>query len=200
MLSSFHWLGLLGRCCFILLSQWYHRLLIGSVKQGIYIENKYRFDIPEIGLTDAIGEASPIELTRSVTKLLARIIVRDKDFRKTRTYTFNRKDRALLQTDRIYFRRSLCCYSHNGRRVGRQVDLCRLHAQKISHTEYKSLKARPNLPVTPLRRKRPPRSRASISHIQTQLRCRRQVRLPNKQAAFQHRDFSVAAYLSHYGY
>lgn len=38
---------------------WYHNLLLGAVKQGIFIENKHASTIPEIGLTNAIGLASP---------------------------------------------------------------------------------------------------------------------------------------------
>ena len=38
---------------------WYHRLLVGSVKQGAYIEKRMRYLYPEMGLTKAIGKESP---------------------------------------------------------------------------------------------------------------------------------------------
>lgn len=41
---------------------WYHRLLIGSVNQGLFIENRYRNNFPEIGLTKAIGDRSPAKV------------------------------------------------------------------------------------------------------------------------------------------
>jgi hypothetical protein len=37
---------------------WYHRLLLGSVSHGSFIENRYRRTFPEIGLTTAIGNIS----------------------------------------------------------------------------------------------------------------------------------------------
>lgn len=52
---------------------WYHRLLRGAVNQGIAIENSLAERFPEIGLTKAIGEASPIKMgritIRSATKI-----------------------------------------------------------------------------------------------------------------------------------
>lgn len=56
---------------------WYHRLLVGSVNQGLYIERKYRDVLPELSLTDAIGAASPIKLSSCLPKLLAAITVKD---------------------------------------------------------------------------------------------------------------------------
>lgn len=38
---------------------WYHKLLLGSVKQGTFIENQYSHLLPEMGLTKAIGDSSP---------------------------------------------------------------------------------------------------------------------------------------------
>ncbi len=43
---------------------WYHRLLYGAVKQGCEIEQRARLVLPELGLTDAIGRASPIRVLR----------------------------------------------------------------------------------------------------------------------------------------
>jgi len=38
---------------------WYHRLLIGSVKQTVHIEDYLRSSVPEVGLSKAIGKESP---------------------------------------------------------------------------------------------------------------------------------------------
>src|SRR5215472_14040252 len=39
---------------------WYHRLLYGAVKHGQKIEMRLQTAIPEINLTETIGDASPI--------------------------------------------------------------------------------------------------------------------------------------------
>lgn len=41
---------------------WYHRLLIGSVKQGLVAEDALAATYPEICLTKAIGDESPIKI------------------------------------------------------------------------------------------------------------------------------------------
>ena len=41
---------------------WYHRLLIGSVRHGIAIENRHSNALPELGLATAIGAASPSQI------------------------------------------------------------------------------------------------------------------------------------------
>lgn len=41
---------------------WYHRLLIGAVSQARFIERRFAQYLPEMGLTEAIGEASPFRL------------------------------------------------------------------------------------------------------------------------------------------
>jgi FMN phosphatase YigB (HAD superfamily) len=41
---------------------WYHKLLKGAVKQGAFIENRYRNELPELGLTNSIGASSPHNL------------------------------------------------------------------------------------------------------------------------------------------
>jgi len=41
---------------------WYHRLLIGSVKQGLVAEDALAVTYPEIRLTKAIGDESPIQI------------------------------------------------------------------------------------------------------------------------------------------
>jgi hypothetical protein len=46
---------------------WYHRLLVGAVGQGMKLENLLAKHAPGIGLTKAIGEASPIRLPGGLT-------------------------------------------------------------------------------------------------------------------------------------
>ena len=76
--------GIVGTFLFYFMDRyWYHRLLVGSVMQGLFIENKYRFQIPEIRLTDSIGASSPIKLRRMITKLIANIVVTDENYKKT---------------------------------------------------------------------------------------------------------------------
>jgi hypothetical protein len=60
---------------------WYHRLLTGSVKHAIEIEKKYRDEIPELSLSDAIGKESPYILKWKLTKCLARLVVTEPRFR-----------------------------------------------------------------------------------------------------------------------
>jgi hypothetical protein len=52
---------------------WYHRLLRGAVNQGLVIEDSLATDLPEIRLTKAIGDASPVQVfgltIRSGTKI-----------------------------------------------------------------------------------------------------------------------------------
>ena len=43
---------------------WYHRLLYGAVAQGVFIEERARLILPELGLTGAIGRASAIQIGR----------------------------------------------------------------------------------------------------------------------------------------
>jgi phosphoglycolate phosphatase-like HAD superfamily hydrolase len=55
--------GTVGWVAFYLMDrQWYHRLLLGAVRHGQEIEEKYRRELPELGLTGAIGRASPTRL------------------------------------------------------------------------------------------------------------------------------------------
>jgi hypothetical protein len=46
---------------------WYHRLLVGAVGQGMKLEELLADHVPGIGLTQAIGEASPIRLPGGLT-------------------------------------------------------------------------------------------------------------------------------------
>jgi hypothetical protein len=52
--------GLITWCAFGLMDGlWYHRLLVGSVKHGIALEQELKGKVPNIGLTKAIGDNSP---------------------------------------------------------------------------------------------------------------------------------------------
>ncbi|HEX9786843.1 MAG TPA: HAD family hydrolase, partial [Candidatus Binatia bacterium] len=76
--------GIVGSLLFYFMDRyWYHRLLYGSVRQGFFIENRHRFEIPEIRLTDAIGAESPIKLERVITKWLANRFVTDKTYKSS---------------------------------------------------------------------------------------------------------------------
>jgi len=55
--------GIIGWLAFYFMDRfWYHRLLMGAVKHGSRLEAALRKDIPEIGLTEAIGRESPIPI------------------------------------------------------------------------------------------------------------------------------------------
>jgi hypothetical protein len=61
--------GIVVWCAFYLMDRhWYHKLLIGAVNHGLYIERRYHEQIPELGLATAIGTASPTVLKFGVTK------------------------------------------------------------------------------------------------------------------------------------
>lgn len=52
--------GVFGTLLFYFIDRyWYHRLLKGSVNHAIAIEKKYKDDMPELSLSDAIGAVSP---------------------------------------------------------------------------------------------------------------------------------------------
>lgn len=61
--------GIVVWCAFYLMDRhWYHNLLIGAVNHGLFIEKRYRDQIPELGLATAIGAASPTVLKFGLTK------------------------------------------------------------------------------------------------------------------------------------
>ncbi len=68
--------GIFGTCLFYFIDRyWYHRLLKGSVNHAVEIEKKYKDDIPELSLSDAIGAISPYKpgyMVNLVAKLLVR--------------------------------------------------------------------------------------------------------------------------------
>lgn len=61
---------------------WYHRLLVGSVLHGISIEKKFLKEIPELSLSDAVGEASPYKPSFLIW-CIAKVLVREERFHKT---------------------------------------------------------------------------------------------------------------------
>jgi hypothetical protein len=55
--------GLVGTLAFWFADAlWYHKLLVGAVKHGIYIETYVAKELPELGLAGAIGNASPVRI------------------------------------------------------------------------------------------------------------------------------------------
>jgi len=55
--------GVVGVLLFCMMDVlWYHRLLIGAVRQAAFIERRFAKYLPEMSLTDAIGRASPFRL------------------------------------------------------------------------------------------------------------------------------------------
>lgn len=55
--------GILGLFAFFIMDFfWYHRLLYGAVKQGLYIEDNLKNILPEISLTTKIKEESPFRI------------------------------------------------------------------------------------------------------------------------------------------
>ncbi len=57
--------GVVGLLAFYFMDRfWYHNLLIGSVRQALKIEKRYRRSMPELGLTTIIGDESPQKVGR----------------------------------------------------------------------------------------------------------------------------------------
>lgn len=55
--------GIVGVLGFYFMDRyWYHKLLLGSVRQTVSIERKFANKIPEMSLSGAIGAASPLRL------------------------------------------------------------------------------------------------------------------------------------------
>jgi hypothetical protein len=76
--------GIFGAYLFYFIDRyWYHRLLVGSVKHAIDIEKKYKSEMPELSLSEAIGAESPYE-PRGPVRWLACLLVSDNRFRETR--------------------------------------------------------------------------------------------------------------------
>jgi hypothetical protein len=69
-------IGAFGTYLFYFMDRyWYHRLLMGSVKHGADIEKKYREEMPELSLSNAISKESPYALKWRLTRFLARLVV-----------------------------------------------------------------------------------------------------------------------------
>jgi hypothetical protein len=76
-------IGALGTCLFYFLDRYhYHRLLVGSVNHAITIEKKYRDDVPELSLSDAIGKQSPYR-PRGFIRFVAWLAVREPRYKET---------------------------------------------------------------------------------------------------------------------
>lgn len=66
--------GVIGWLAFYFMDRfWYHKLLYGAVKHGQAIEERHRREMPEIGLTDAIGKSSPIKIGKLTIHSTAKI-------------------------------------------------------------------------------------------------------------------------------
>jgi len=53
--------GCVGVALFYMMDAfWYHRFLIGAVKQAIWIESRHAKRLPELALSTCIGKASPL--------------------------------------------------------------------------------------------------------------------------------------------
>ena len=75
--------GIFGTLLFYFIDRyWYHRLLIGSVKHAITIEQRYKEELPELSLSEAIGAESPYK-PRGIVRWLAKLVVRHDKFRET---------------------------------------------------------------------------------------------------------------------
>lgn len=75
--------GILGTYLFYFIDRhWYHRLLLGSVKHAIIIENKYKNEMPELSLSEAIGAESPYK-PRGAVRWLANLLVSHDKYRET---------------------------------------------------------------------------------------------------------------------
>jgi hypothetical protein len=75
--------GIFGTYLFYSMDRyWYHRLLVGSVKHAIKIEQKYESDMPELSLSRSIGEESPYK-PGLVTRWLANLLVSHDRYHET---------------------------------------------------------------------------------------------------------------------
>jgi hypothetical protein len=75
--------GVLGTYLFYFIDRyWYHRLLVGSVKHAMTIEKKYKSEMPELSLSEAIGAESRYK-PRGVVRWLANLLVHHDKYRET---------------------------------------------------------------------------------------------------------------------
>jgi len=76
--------GAIATCLFYFMDRyWYHRLLVGSVNHAIEIEKKYKDEIPELSLSDAIGKESPYRPRGRLIRFVAWLVVREARYRET---------------------------------------------------------------------------------------------------------------------
>jgi hypothetical protein len=72
--------GIVGTYLFYFIDRyWYHRLLVGAVKHALEIEKKYKREMPELSLSEAIGRESPYS-PRGFTWLVAWLVVKHDKF------------------------------------------------------------------------------------------------------------------------
>ena len=75
--------GVFGAILFYFIDRyWYHRLLVASVNHAIEIEKKYKAELPELSLSEAIGKESPYKPT-GIAWVAAKILVRHDKFKKS---------------------------------------------------------------------------------------------------------------------
>ena len=88
--------GIFGAWLFYFIDRyWYHRLqgkngnrgcstllIVGSVKHALEIEKKYKSEIPELSLSDAIGKESPYK-PRGIVRLVANLLVSHNKYSET---------------------------------------------------------------------------------------------------------------------
>jgi hypothetical protein len=73
--------GIVGTYLFYFIDRyWYHRLLVGAVKHALEIERKYKQEMPELSLSDAIGRESPYKPS-GLAWLLAWLVVKHDRFK-----------------------------------------------------------------------------------------------------------------------
>lgn len=63
---------------------WYHRLLMGAVKQGAFIEERWKEHLPELGMGAKISAESPVDLNdKKIIKAVAKLVVKDIKFQES---------------------------------------------------------------------------------------------------------------------
>jgi hypothetical protein len=71
-------IGGLGTYLFYFMDRhWYHRLLLGAVKQGIEIEKALAKEYPQIALGKSIAAESPVEISSGICRFFLSFFVKD---------------------------------------------------------------------------------------------------------------------------
>src|SRR5262245_5945713 len=82
--TSLPLLGVVAAYLFYFMDRyWYHRLLIGAVKHAEMIEEKYKVELPELGLGAKISERSPVQLRSWVGRKIANRVVSHDEYKRT---------------------------------------------------------------------------------------------------------------------